>query len=81
MAAFNQLWSDFHKKSSDRLKGVYQGDIEDLELIIWNCNQTRNPGILELPTDQYAIQIWTNGSDVEVSTGACYKFVSKRTYR
>ena len=80
MAAFIRLWSDFHKKSSDRLREVYPADKEDLELIIWNRNNTFVKfGFNELDiidetlqfnlnqNNHYAIQIWTNGSDVGVS--------------
>ena len=65
-AAFIHLWSEFQKKSSDRLKGAYKGD-EDLELIVWTSHLTQEKYIHELPTKEYAIHIWTNGSDVDVS--------------
>ena len=66
IAAFIHLWSDFQKKSSDRLKGVYKGD--DLELIVWTSHLTKEKYIHELPNKEYAIHIWTNGSDVEVGS-------------
>jgi len=68
--AFIHLWSDFQKKSSERLTGVYEGEDkeDDLELIVWTSHLTQEKYIHELPTDQYAIHIWTNGSDVADST-------------
>ena len=78
MAAFIRLWGDFHKKSSDRLKEVYPGDKEDLELIIWNRNSSYEKygfDIQELHQNnqgnQFAFQIWTDGSDVEVGIFEC----------
>ena len=65
IAAFIHLWSEFQKKSSDRLRSVHQGD--DLELIVWTSHLTLEKYIHELPTKDYAIHIWTNGSDVDVS--------------
>ena len=64
IAAFIHLWSKFQKKSSDKLKGVYKGD--DLELIVWTSHLTLEKYIHELPVKEYAIHIWTNGSDVAV---------------
>ncbi len=38
---------------------------KDLELIVWTSHLTYEKYIHHLPTGEYAVQIWTNGSDVK----------------
>jgi hexosaminidase len=62
-SAFIKLWSEFQKKSSERLVKTVGG--KDLQIIVWTSHITWEKYTHELPVDQYAIHIWSNGSDVE----------------
>jgi hexosaminidase len=72
-----KLWSDFQKKSSERLKQVV-GDNQDLQLIVWTSQITSEEYIDNLSPREYAIHIWTNGSDLEDPT---IKLLANKGYK
>ena len=61
---FIKLWKEFQEKSSDRLKKVYNeaGAEDDLEIIVWSSDLTKEEHIHNLPRETYTVQVWNDES-------------------
>ena len=62
-----ELWVEFLKKSSERLKSVTDRDIE---IILYTSELTGEEYVDNLRKEEVTVQIWTNGSDFEDKQGS-----------
>jgi hexosaminidase len=63
LLAFMKVWSDFQKKSSERLKAIVPD--KNLEMIVWSSEMTQEKNIHNVAKKDYVVQFWGNGSDTE----------------
>ena len=61
-----EVWVEFLKKSSERLKAVSDRDVE---IILYTSELTGEEYLDNLRKDEVTVQIWTNGSDIEDKQG------------
>jgi hypothetical protein len=55
------MWSEFQQQSSDKLKAATTG-VDNFDIVVWTSHLTLPEYIANLPSDDYIIQIWTNGT-------------------
>ena len=61
-SAFMELWVEFLRKSSERLKSVANRDVE---IILYTSELTGEEYLDNLRKEEVTVQIWTNGSDIK----------------
>ena len=61
-----ELWVEFPRKSSERLKSVTDRDIE---IILYTSELTGKEYLDNLRKEEVTVQIWTNGSDIKDKQG------------
>ena len=57
-----ELWVEFLRKSSERLKSVANRDVE---IILYTSELTGKEYLDNLRKEEVTVQIWTNGSDIK----------------
>lgn len=61
---FVKLWTMFQNESLARL---YKQAGKEIPVILWTSTLTQKEYLANLPKDKYIIQIWTTGTDPQVS--------------
>ena len=61
---FIKLWDHFQ---TEALKRLYKQTSSNIPVILWTSTLTEGEYLEHLSKDQYIIQIWTTGSDPQIS--------------